>query len=62
MDETVINELLEMVIHIQFTWKLIQFRRVHCERVSHLAIVREFSVQLWSVKQRTTEAEEVTVL
>jgi hypothetical protein len=24
------------------------------------SLVREFSVQLWSVNQRTTEAEEVT--
>jgi hypothetical protein len=28
--------------------------------VSRSSVVREFSVQLWSVNQRTTEAEEVT--
>jgi hypothetical protein len=28
--------------------------------ILHSAFVREFSVQLWSVNRRTTEAEEVT--
>jgi hypothetical protein len=30
------------------------------EEFSYPAFVREFSVQLWSVNQRTAEAEEVT--
>jgi hypothetical protein len=46
----VIHELSAMVIYIRFAWKLVQF--------SLSSFVREFSVQLRSVNQRTTEAGE----
>jgi hypothetical protein len=39
-----------MLTYIRFAWKLVQ----------SYSVVRELSVQLWSVDQRTTEAEEVT--
>jgi hypothetical protein len=32
------------------------------ERCSQKSVIREFSVQLWSVNQQTTEAEEATNL
>jgi hypothetical protein len=51
---------MEMMIYIRFDWKLVQFRRVQPQEILHSAFVREFSVQLWSVNQRTTEAEEET--
>jgi hypothetical protein len=50
--QRIIHELLEMVIYIRFAWNVVQFGRSSFER--------DFSVQLWSTNQRTTEAEEVT--
>jgi hypothetical protein len=54
------HELLDMMLYIRFAWKLVQFKRLQSQELLHSAFVREFSVQLWSVNQRTTEAEEVT--
>jgi hypothetical protein len=57
----VTDELFEMVIYIRLASKLQKESSVQFTReFNHSAFVGEFSVQLWSVNQRTTKAEQLT--
>jgi hypothetical protein len=56
--DAVTDELLEMMIYIRFAWKLVQ--ESSFARNSSLGIHKRVQCQLWSVNQRTAEAEEVT--
>jgi hypothetical protein len=62
---TVIHELFQVVVSLRFarSYKREFIRKLKDWFVSefnHSKFVRELSVQLWSVNQRTTEAEQVT--
>jgi hypothetical protein len=58
--EEVADELFEIINYIRLSSKLQMESSVQFREFNHSAFVREFSVQLWSVNQRTTEAEEET--
>jgi hypothetical protein len=55
--DAVTDELFEKVIYIRFASKLVQLSSVKFISDSFVE-VQKLSVQLWSVNQRTTEAEE----
>jgi hypothetical protein len=54
MKQIIRDELFEVVVSFRFAPG---YKR---EGTHESSFVREFSVQLWGVNQRTTEAEEVT--
>jgi hypothetical protein len=54
MEQIITDEIFDMVVSLRFAPS---YER---EDIHESAFVREFRVQLWSVNQRTKEAEEVT--
>jgi hypothetical protein len=57
--DAVKDELFEIVIYVKFASELQKEGSVQFRKFNLSAFARGFNVQLWSVNQRTTEAEEV---